>query len=271
MLVSVTMTASTTAILLAVLAAAVSITSAVGTEIMRKRSGQQLARLQAESDRRSDKFRDDLARNREEDNKQAEARQLVGRYRDPLLLSAFDLQSRIYNVLRPGGFRGTRHPDYFRLSTLFVIADFFGWLEIVRREMQFLDLGAADDTKQLADKLGRVKEVFASTSLWRDDYYIYRAEQRAIGELMISRLESADRTGPRHECLGYASFVAKQDEPSFAQWFERLGTALQELPGRNSERLTEVQSSLIDVIDFLDPKCDRLTGHRERLTSSRPH
>ena len=116
------------------------------------------------------------------------------------------MQSRLFNILRPGGFRGGRDPEYFRLNSLFVIAEFFGWLEIVRRELQFLDLGAEGPTKELGDRVQRIVDGWATTSSFRpDEYYIYRVEQRAIGELMISRLESSAQTGPQHECMGYAT------------------------------------------------------------------
>lgn len=259
------MSATTTALLVAALSAVVSLSSAVWVEISRRRSSEQLANKHDENMAVLEKFKDDLARSRDADTKTAEARQLVGRYRDPLLLSAFDLQSRIYNVLRSGGFTGRRHPDYFRFNTLFVIAEFFGWVEILRRDMQFLDLGTAHDTKQLSIQLEQIKAEFASTENYKDAYYIYRGEQRAMGELMVSRLETSDKNGLRHECMGYASFVAKQNDPVFAGWFERLGTGLTDLPGKQSDRLTAIQNALIDLIDFLDPEKERFVGRRGRL------
>jgi hypothetical protein len=225
-----------------------------------------LEKLRAEYQHELEELKDALARKREAATKSEEAQRLVARYRDPLLQSTFDLQSRLFNVLRPGGFRGGRDPDYFRLSTLFVLAEFLGWMEIIRREMQFLDLGTTTSTKELGGKLEPVQDVLASTSRWRDEYYIYRGEQRAIGELMLVRLGETSSAGPRHECLGYASFVAKQDDPHFAKWFGRLGEAIQHLPGQRPDRLVEVQDALIDIIDFLDPHHERFQGRRSRWT-----
>jgi hypothetical protein len=181
-----------------------------------------------------------------------------------LLISSFDLQSRIFNVLRPGGFRGNRHPDYYRSSTLFVIAEFFGWLEIIRRDLQFLDLGAAEDTRQLLARIEGVRYAFARTSDWRDNYYIYRGEQRAIGELMAMG-SGTEGSAARAQCIGYASFIAKLEEPGFARWFDRIGDAIAALPGQRPERLVHVQNALIDLIDFLDPDSERLTTWRDRL------
>jgi hypothetical protein len=51
--------------------------------------------------------RGELAERRDVASEQARAGALVAKYRDPLLSSAFDLQSRIYNIL-DGGFAGRR-------------------------------------------------------------------------------------------------------------------------------------------------------------------
>ncbi|MET8152432.1 hypothetical protein ACIBSW_18705 [Actinoplanes sp. NPDC049668] len=259
------MSASTSALLVAFVAAGLSLTSAAFVEVSRRRSAREMANLQLEQSRFNAELADTLLRKREADNKTAEARRLVARYRDPLLISSFDLQSRIFNVMRPDGFRGGRHPDYYRSNTLFVIAEFFGWLEIIRRDLQFLDLGAAEDTRQLLKRIEGVRDAFASTSKWHDDFYIYRGEQRAIGELMAM---DPGATGPatRAECMGYASFVAKLEEPGFARWFDRTGKAIGALPGQRPERLVYVQNALVDLIDFLDPGSERLTNRRNRLS-----
>jgi hypothetical protein len=65
--------------------------------------------------------------------------------------------------------------------------------------------------------------------------------------------------------MGYASFVAKQDDAEFAKWFQRLGGAIQDLPGQRPERLVAVQNALIDLIDLLDPDHERIVDHRGRL------
>lgn len=259
------MSASTSALLVAVISAGLSLASAVVVESSRRRSARELAALQKKQSDASAELADVLQRRREADSETAKAQRLVARYRDPLLIASFDLQSRIFNVLRPAGFRGGRHPDYYRSNTLFVIGEFFGWLEIIRRDLQFLDLGAAEETRQLMTRIEAVRDAFASTSVWRDDYYIYRGEQRAIGELM-SAGSAATGSSTRTECIGYATFVANLQETTFARWFDRIGDAIEVLPGQRPERLVHVQNALIDLIDFLDPNGDRLTSRRERLS-----
>lgn len=72
----------------------------------------------------------------------------------------------------------------------------------------------------------------ASTSCWDDGCYVYRGEQRAIGELMLMRVDGDVPPGRRYECMGYAAFVVAYDKPDFAKWFERLGDAIELLERR---------------------------------------
>jgi hypothetical protein len=110
--------ASTTAIVIAIFSAAISVLTAVALEWSKRRSDREMETLRADYQREFAEFTDHLATRRQLATKAEEARELVARYRDPLLRSAFDLQSRLYNALRPGGFRGRRDPEYFRLNTL---------------------------------------------------------------------------------------------------------------------------------------------------------
>jgi hypothetical protein len=225
------MSSSNVAIVIASISGAVSLTAAFGVEWLRQHSNsaklaqddkltnlkltqdEVLAKLKLAQDRELENFRnagalaleetkDRLARGRETATKAEEAARLIGKYRDPLLRSAYDLQSRIYNVCRRGGFRGYRDPEYFRFNTMFLFGEFLGWLEIIRREIQFLDLGAVQATKDLLRTLQEVQDQIATTSELRDDLYLYRGHQRAIGELMLVRTDGQTSGGPRYECMG---------------------------------------------------------------------
>src|SRR5215212_8013852 len=94
--------------------------------------------------------------------------ELMSKYREPLARAAFDLQTRIYTVIRHRflvryGGRGRDHERaYARESTLFVFAEYFGWVEILRRDVQFLDLGDVARNRQLVERLEAVGDAFAS-------------------------------------------------------------------------------------------------------------
>ena len=277
------MSSNTIAIVIACISGAVSLVTAFGVERLRQRSNsaklaqdKELANLKLAQDEKLEKFRSESAvaleqardqrtRALSDETKAEEAERVIAKYRDPLLRSAYDLQSRIYNVYRPGGFKGGRDPEYFRLNTMFLFAEFLAWLEIIRREIQFLDLGAVQATKNLSRTLQEVQDQIATTSELRDDFYVYRGHQRAIGELMMVRTDGQTAAGPRYECMGYAVFVAAQEDPAFANWFTRLGDAIDQLRENRPERLVWVQHALIDLIDLLDPGHDRFEQNRHRL------
>jgi hypothetical protein len=188
----------------------------------------------------------------------------MDKYQNPLLRSAFDLQSKIYNICT--GFKGYRDPEYFRLNTLYVIAEFFGWLEIVRREIQFFDLDLERSTSQLKAKLDQIQHEFSSTSGSRDDnLYIYRGQQRAIGELMIVQSAIPGRVGPQRECVGYATFVEKCTESDFSIWFQRIGDEIESSREQLPKRFYLVQHALIDLIDHMDPDRKRFQRDRAKL------
>ncbi len=202
--------------------------------------------------RHSQRAKDRLAA----ESRRIEAEHLIRKYRDPLVRAAFDLQSRLYNIVTHDflgtyyvhGTEAERH--YARENTLYVIGEFFGWVEILRREIQFLDLNDIARNRALATQLDLISQTFLS---FRDDptLRVFRGEQRAIGESMTSTLGSGGR-----ECIGFAAFTTKRDDPAFSRWFAKLGDDVDRMatePGQHIERARDIQWVLIDLIDFLDP------------------
>jgi len=185
-----------------------------------------------------------------------EAVRVVRKYRDPLVRAAFDLQSRLYNImihdfLGKYYVRGSEAEKvYARDSTLFVVGDFLGWVEIMRREIQFLDLRDVTKNRELALRLDAISHEFLRE---RPDttFRIFRAEQRAIGELMIET-----QAGGARECIGFAMFAERLSEKSFGRWFDKLRADIELLarePGQHFERIVLVQHTLLDLVEFLDP------------------
>ncbi|MGH3380348.1 MAG: hypothetical protein ACRDP6_37000 [Actinoallomurus sp.] len=195
----------------------------------------------------------------------------MSRYRDSLLWAAYDLQSRIYNILygyeadrrgiRKGFLRaflldGSEHrATYVRCSTAYVFAEYLGWAEIFRRDIQFLDLGKNHRNQRTMFLLSSIAEIMSDASRKKGDVFrIFRAEQRGIGELMITQ---DSRPGERR-CLGYAEFRRRIAEGGeFYEWMETLlgqvDVAARE-PEAAETRLLELQHRLVDLIDLIDPK-----------------
>jgi len=206
----------------------------------------------------------DLAEQKERAARRAEVERTARKYSEPLGRAAYDLQSRLFNIAaRPdaenpqrgrflevylrGGDERTR--NYAARNTLFLIAQYFAWTELARREIQFIDLGEDHETRRLATLQDEIY------SLWQTDGYdpllrIFAGEQRAIGERLIH--DSA--RGP--ECMGYASFLdyycAKPDPLLSALELEilSLATSLE----RARPRLVAMQHALVDLLEFIDPQ-----------------
>lgn len=195
------------------------------------------------------------------------ARELVDKYHDPIAASAFDLQSRIFNILKNDFLNkylinGTKDEKQYALTnTLYVVAEFFGWIELLRQDIQFLKLGKAHRRRDFVSHLNNVRMVFLEE---RPDptFRVLRGQQRAIGELMIAKPDN----GAQRTCIGYASFVSRLEDPEFGRWFDQLENDVIRLAegSANTDRILAIQHGLIDFLDFLDPNFERLPGG-ERL------
>jgi hypothetical protein len=150
------------------------------------------------------------------------------KYRDPILLAAVELRSRVDEVCRqfpstylrssvlakdPAQLEANSANDpYFQryklVSTVYRLCAFLGWLELYRQELTFLDTGQQQINDQLEKTLEKVRGDLADGQLntasdWNtwSDRLIFREEQRAIGEAMI--VGEAPRS-----VMGYAAFYA---------------------------------------------------------------
>jgi len=198
---------------------------------------------------------------------------LLARYSEPLARAAFDLQSRLYNILRMDFLQAfyTRK-SYAETSTLWLIGQYLAWVEILRREVQVLDVGDSRQTADLQRRLFAVTDAFASDA-GDQRFMIFRQDQRAIGEIMVVGREVGEVK--RSDCMGYAQFtetLAKNEE--FSRWFEHLRRDLDSLATEakrigsqqfiQSPRLILLQRTLIDLIDLLDKDRVRFPSLNER-------
>lgn len=210
---------------------------------------------------RTTKIEHELALRREAESKRAQVEDLVARYRDPLLTSAYDLQSRLYSIIQKDFLQLYYQNDseidrqYALQNSLYVFAEYLGWKEILRREVQFLDFGDIEKNQRLEQLLENITQTLL-TDRFVVAFRLFRGEQRAIGEVMITLRPGGGKT--IYECIGYAEFVKRLADPNFARWFARLQNDIEQL-GANpavetKQRLVNLQHALIDLIDFLDPK-----------------
>jgi hypothetical protein len=185
------------------------------------------------------------------------AEEVLTRYREPLAAAAFDLQSRLYNILRLDFFHkyaeGHRAEEALR-TTLFRLAQYFGWTEILRRDIQFLSFPEDDATRRVAQLQSKISKRFLTDDpspalmIWGD-------EQRAIGELMI--VEEYGKV----LCMGYAKF-SEHCDLAFATWRDRLRTEVHDKAAE--ARLRDIQHLLCELVETLDAKRVRYTEDLQR-------
>jgi hypothetical protein len=216
--------------------------------------------------------------------RRAQTLDLMGHYRDPLLWSVHDLRSRIRTILDEDFLTrylvnaedpilasgDTFMRPYARRHTMFVLAQYLGWVEILRRDIGFLDLGDQRRNRRLVELLSVIRRVLFATDL-DPVFHVPTGHQRAVGELMI---ESDHATPGQGRCIGFATFCKRLDHDSyFASWFERIEAGIVEYahhPEQGGNRLVELNARLSDLIEFLDPDLTRFPLRQEERSRYLP-
>jgi len=202
----------------------------------------------------------------------------IERYQSLLLLSASDLQDRLWHLTQdqytarspvllnkdedkrayPAWPMTARH---YLTSTLYLAARYFAAIEMLRHEIRFLTYRQDDKTRDLREKIKLVERSFAETRLQKEadrnvssDQPIFQMQQVFIGQSIWHR------RGQMIEWLEYPQFVDHyRQELSTNEDFMALADLLRGSVSKRSgsfhhRRLTIVLNSLVDLIDFLDPQ-----------------
>ncbi|NUR73474.1 MAG: hypothetical protein HOU81_21865 [Hamadaea sp.] len=252
--------------LIGILSAVVSVLGAIVAGVMTSWSSRKATAFQAK-----------LERERHEETKAEQAAKVLSRYREPLLLAANSLQSRLYNAVRDEYLPVYLHcgdeeqEEYARVFTVYTLAEYLCWVEIIRRELRFLDLGAERENRDFTKRLLAVTNTLSDQKIYGSPHYrLFRGQQQALGELMMQ--PGADG---HHDCLTYPEFTHRlAEDPRFHRWFARLLREVDDIADQSiagNARIIDTQRALIDLIDFLDPDKTRLgADHREKYEEATP-
>ncbi len=209
------------------------------------------------------------------------ADEMAMRYRFPLLRAAFDLQTRLYNIGAMnflGRYLGGKDSpperrEYAISNTLYLIAQYLCYSEIIRRGMLLLDPVDRKRQRELMNAMEAVRDTLSTTVTIADEALcLFRGEQRAVGEIMLTENDGVGPGDLRWDCLGYAAFIARLDDPAFDRWFTLLRHSLvddllDDLPA-HGQRLIELQNHLVDLIELIDPDHEQVPGElRKRLAA----
>ncbi|MBI4786913.1 MAG: hypothetical protein HY782_07705 [Chloroflexi bacterium] len=195
---------------------------------------------------------EERARRKQAEQKETAQQDTFQRYRYPLFRAAYDLQSRLYNLMSTG--RRLLDPDhpgrsYMVDSTVYLIGQYFCWLEIVRHQGGHFRFEKPEQT----ETFNRIAEQIESEFSTRDNnnpLCVYRLQQRELGEMLIV-------DGPQGEvCVSYSGFSALLNDPVKSKG--TLGNLRQEIGSVSNldaqcEFVKRVQHLLIDLLDLLDP------------------
>lgn len=226
--------------------------ASVGVALRENREAKRLAVLNGSLADESARLSSALETERDERkallDRKLSAEDVLTRYREPLAAAAMDLQSRCYNIVHLDFFgkfgSGHERHDDALVTTLFRLAQYLGWTEILRREVQYLSFPEEDDTRRVAQLQSDITRRLASSDA-DEPLMIWADEQRAIGERMIVRDDG------KTYCMGYAHFRDDYDA-CFAALFRRTRPDLTDTAAQ--QRLRDVQHLLCQLVATLDPK-----------------
>lgn len=253
----------------ALIAAGASILVALGSgyiAIRAQRHAESLERFRREATRELELLKIEREERAERERRQLDAEAVLSRYREPLLAAAYDLQSRLYNILHNRfleiyGAEDSERREEAVTSTVFRFAQYFGWTEILRQDIHSWRFTEDEDTRAVGELLQEVQSLFRTDAHW-STFMLWSDEQRAIGELMIAQ------DGSAKTCFGYARFIEIY-EGGLARWLDRLKQALNNGVGSSDVRLSLVQGVLRRLVIQLDPSELRYDHSKMRVSLPR--
>lgn len=203
--------------------------------------------------------------------------QTVDRYTGVILIAAKDLQDRLWHLTQRqaksdkpvllkknseerayGGWPMTK--KHYLTSTLFLFGQYFAWIEILKREIRYLNFGDSDLTNQFAYYIKLIERSLAETKYQKlslcqqisTDYPIFQMMQSELGCAMIVENESELRSMNFYEFSNQLGEL-EQTLDCFS-YLEKLlvnGVSSSEYNFCHS-RLKILNNSLVDLILFLN-------------------
>jgi hypothetical protein len=198
-------------------------------------------------------------------------KKVVNKYTLPIIRSADSLQGRIFNFLS-----GVKHQGFnisadeqYRLSTLYIFAQFLGWVRVLELEVPFLDFQTTDQTRAFHTRLYTVFKGFTSTYYFTDKgkenvevFTVYRTVLTAIGDVVVLKEDGSKYV------MGFAEFASRiEKDKEFSRWFENLEKLFTGLEATETDtrwdRLIIIYAQLNALRWFLDSSLIR--GRKPRF------
>lgn len=203
---------------------------------------------------------------------------LVRTFTTPLVRAAETLERRIDNFVVNPGSTWYADDEYYRLSTLFVFADYLGWVRTLERQFGFVPVESAARGRQLQHRLDGLFRALTSRAYFRGAADPAAVEASELPRFMLRAIGEAvtDPKEPR-KSTEFTEFVRRYEaEPQFRRWFAELDAFLRTAGADLARsRLIAAQANLRALMLFLDPRGAMVTPHRwprllERLAADDP-
>jgi hypothetical protein len=191
-------------------------------------------------------------------------------FRIPLLAAASDLQARLYNIRKqdfltrfPVEMAKRAQPEYPVENTLYLVGQYLCYAEAIRRGTLYLDPVDRRRQKALVEQIEKIRDIFSSSTIDEPVLCLFRGEQRAVAEVMLVPTDGAPGKSSRWDCIGYAAFVEALRDTEKGRWFGHLRedvTELQRDLAGHDRRLIELQNSLVELMDLIDPAGEQVSA-----------
>lgn len=157
--------------------------------------------------------------------------------------------------------------EYYVNSTLFLFGQFFGWIQLLREDVNYEIFRNARENMDLASAmLGVSKSLgdYPLTYCMGHDAQVFRLQQRAIADLFIVTNEGAPRT------LRYHEFIARKDDAEFAPHLNPLRELLVGVSPEGDCRWPRIEH-LYRTLGELKQHCNAILGHERMLALISDH
>jgi hypothetical protein len=190
---------------------------------------------------------------------------LVRTYTTPLLRATEALERRIDNFVTNPGSNWYSDDEYYRLSTLFVFADYLGLVRTLERQFGFVPIESARRGRRLQHRLNGFFRALTSWAYFGNPADPGAVEASAVPRFMLRAIGEAvtDPADPRRT-MEFTDFVRRYGtDPQFRRWFAELDAFLRAAgSGLRRTRLIAAQANLRALTLFLDPNGAMVTPHR---------
>jgi len=182
------------------------------------------------------------------------ARAVVDLHLDPILKAADEIVGKMRSLAEEDFSslirlsRRDERPEYRVLVLLYLLANFWARIELLRRDAIGVSIQAHPTGKRLKQFMDCMES--------RRVRLVERAIQRAIGETLIDRDRDSANT------ILFVEFATRVKEPSVWRWYEPLHAVIGRMRHtRDRQRLLQYGAVIHALIDTLDPK-HKVTGSR---------